>query len=606
MIKEVQVQNFKQFRDHRFAFRPNGVTLLAGGNNSGKSTLLQALALWEFCRGAVESRKGRSALEGPYSGKGIAVTAQNFSPLALPSFEHLWTNLRPRCPRNANQTDPSYTLRVRCTWDETAAEGGVSERYLTFGLALMHERLTIKPVESNIPAAGRIPHCAYLPPFAGISDREERLSRGAQNRLIGRGLAGAALRNIVFDLHSEGKAALASRLGGRRRLSGSERREFHRSEPWHQLCDVLERIFKCELAVKPFDDAYSSTVSVLLSRGKLVNGKLQRFPGYRARDLMVEGSGFLQWLSVYALAVRRDVDVLLLDEPDAHLHPSLQAHLLDRLRSMARENTKQVLMATHSTEILKRVEPADIFAFDKRSRQYLSTDSQRVALFEGMGSEYSPKLDQLRQHRCVLFHEGSSDEEFLRIVAERYGRPLPRNLVFWQYAGGHSERDILFDQFASVIPGLKGLSIRDRDSLELGAVAPDLQERGRTQSPGKLRCRTWRRRQFENYLLIPSAIARAANCSQTEIEDFLQSIWGISSGSVTDLVRSDCSPGLIDARAKEALHEGLRGRDGEPAKQSVEQRFGCTRHQIARELQPEEIAADLKTLIDQIHSLCTD
>ena len=66
---------------------------------------------------------------------------------------------------------------------------------------------------------------------------------------------------------------------------------------------------------------------------------------------MVEGSGFLQWLSVYALALNKDLDVLLLDEPDAHLHPVPQGHLTHKLAKLC-ENKKQVLLATHSTTIL--------------------------------------------------------------------------------------------------------------------------------------------------------------------------------------------------------------------------------------------------------------
>ena len=55
MIGKIAIQNFKRFKDStEFSLRPEGVTFLAGGNNSGKSTLLQALAVWDFARSAVE------------------------------------------------------------------------------------------------------------------------------------------------------------------------------------------------------------------------------------------------------------------------------------------------------------------------------------------------------------------------------------------------------------------------------------------------------------------------------------------------------------------------------------------------------------------------
>ena len=62
MISKVTIQNFKCFREPtEFILKPEGVTFLAGGNNSGKSTLLQALAVWEFARSVIEVNKGKAA-----------------------------------------------------------------------------------------------------------------------------------------------------------------------------------------------------------------------------------------------------------------------------------------------------------------------------------------------------------------------------------------------------------------------------------------------------------------------------------------------------------------------------------------------------------------
>lgn len=66
---------------------------------------------------------------------------------------------------------------------------------------------------------------------------------------------------------------------------------------------------------------------------------------------MVEGSGLLQWLSVFALATSPDVDVVLLDEPDAHLHPQLQKELVNRLEKLTKASNQQASVAAHSSEI---------------------------------------------------------------------------------------------------------------------------------------------------------------------------------------------------------------------------------------------------------------
>jgi predicted ATPase len=57
MISKVTIQYFKRFREPtEFILKPELVTFLAGGNSSGKSTLLQALAVWEFARSVIEAK----------------------------------------------------------------------------------------------------------------------------------------------------------------------------------------------------------------------------------------------------------------------------------------------------------------------------------------------------------------------------------------------------------------------------------------------------------------------------------------------------------------------------------------------------------------------
>ncbi len=180
MIGKIAIQNFKRFKDStEFSLRPEGVTFLAGGNNSGKSTLLQALAVWDFARSAVEINKGPAALLSGAPSQAVGVSAEEFSPIALPNLKHLFSDLRTFTGKSGD----GYPLRIRCDWPTIAEPPG--DRHLEFSLAFSNDRLFLKRTASNLADGDRVPRMAYLPPFAGMGAREERMSQASRKRWIG-------------------------------------------------------------------------------------------------------------------------------------------------------------------------------------------------------------------------------------------------------------------------------------------------------------------------------------------------------------------------------------------------------------------------------------
>lgn len=81
MIHKLILKNFKKIKEETFLF--NKFDIIVGANNSGKSTALQALAIWQYC---VEQfkivKKGGS--------RGMQIVLPNFSALPLPEFNLLW------------------------------------------------------------------------------------------------------------------------------------------------------------------------------------------------------------------------------------------------------------------------------------------------------------------------------------------------------------------------------------------------------------------------------------------------------------------------------------------------------------------------------------
>ncbi len=81
MISRLTLRNFKSVGEQVYDFTQ--FDLLVGRNNSGKSTVLQALAIWQFCVDEFHRSKRRGS-------KGIQVVLPNFTALPVPEFNLLW------------------------------------------------------------------------------------------------------------------------------------------------------------------------------------------------------------------------------------------------------------------------------------------------------------------------------------------------------------------------------------------------------------------------------------------------------------------------------------------------------------------------------------
>lgn len=584
MITSVRLTRFKRFTDTTIGLRPKGLSFLAGGNNSGKSTLLQAIAVWEFCRFVLEMEKGPASLQPNFPGQGLGLSDDEFSPIAVASLKHLWTNLKSQIPGV-----DGYSLAIECRW----LDDGEAEKRLKLALALTNDRLFIKAADTNLTAADDLPTVAYLPPFAGIVARENQMSGAERRSMIGRGLAGGVIRNLILDMFQVNQVERARLKEGKPKIKSSDLAKLRKEDPWEILQATMARIFGVQLIVDPFNELYHNYIRVKCVKVSWDGKRFARVPNFQPRDLMAEGSGFLQWLSVYTLALSPNVRILLLDEPDAHLHPSLQSQLVNALEEIVELSGKQVLMATHSTEILRWVDHTKVLAFKGSGAKYLQRDDQKIGLFIGLGSDYAPKIDPLRKSRRMLIVENDSDARLLKVFARKLNQEWPKELVIWPWTGGSVERKQLFLQLKAEVPELKALSLRDRDDLELGQVDKNnLRDKSVNNTEANLSLRVWRRRHIENYLLWPAAIARAANTPVQDVNDHLA---GHALVVPPDFISRDVAHAMIDARGKELTQIG---------NQSIKQVFAVTPIQVAEAMQPDEIADDIRELIQQLVDMC--
>lgn len=587
-IKSVTLKNFKKFRDKTIKFNP-GMTLLVGANNEGKSTMLHALAVWEFCKNFLLINKGIKALQQDNHIAGVGMNIDDFTPINIPELKYLWTNLKPA---------GGYNLSIKCEWDI-----GNKNKFLGIGLALANDRLFVKTISSNIDVneEGIIPKIAYLPPFAGIVDKEIWHYPAQRHKLLGQGLAGSVLRNTIVDMYNTNKNKRKELKGTKSKIKTSDLKKLRESDPYELLNNVLYKTFHCQLQSQEFNHDFHQYLHVNIIKGEKAGEKFKTFPNFRARDIMTEGSGFLQWLSVYTFALDPKIDILLLDEPDAHLHSSLQTTLFSNLIEIIHQNNHQILLATHSTEIIKSAPIHVIMNMNKNNCKYISSPQDIIKIMTGLGVEYNPIVESIVKTKRILFVENESDAYILKLFAAVLGYTWPTKLTVWATATKHDYRNHVIDILKNQIGEVAMISLIDRDTSEYKTTNNDLKDLSFTdkyvdRTDGRFcyaRFRKWRRSEIENYMLNKNVLARLAKVSVSDIDEFFREKSIILPDNENFVVseRDNYPSPIFDLSGKEYINMYCNN-------------YGVKKEDIVSSFNKDEVCNDIKTFLKELIEFC--
>jgi len=227
------------------------------------------------------------------------------------------------------------------------------------------------------------------------------------------------------------------------------------------------------------------------------------------RELFWSGFGFQVWCQMLTHLIQSaDSSLFLIDEPDIYLHSELQRQLLLLLRDLGPD----ILIATHSTEIIAEAETTDIVFIDKclSSARRLKNPSQLVEVFAALGSTTNPTLTQLAKTRKAVFVEGK-DFHILGAFARKLKKESVSNRHGFAVVpvGGFNP-----DRIRSLKEGME-------TTLESGILAAAILDRDYRSDEEceeiENKCRDFceyveilDRKEIENFVLVPSAIDRAA------------------------------------------------------------------------------------------------
>lgn len=228
-----------------------------------------------------------------------------------------------------------------------------------------------------------------------------------------------------------------------------------------------------------------------------------------AREVTWAGFGFQVWLQILThLLAAHSVNTLVVDEPDIYLHPDLQ----HKLYGLLKETNKQVLLATHSVEMINEAEHDEIVLIDKahkRAKRITDIDGLQEAIYR-IGSAQNIHLAKISKEKKVLFFEGK-DFKLLKRFAKCLGlKDLASDIGITSIPlGGFSERKKVEDAawtFNQVLrTDIKVAALFDRDYHCDEEISAFLRSTRKIVAD----CYVLERKEFENYLLDVNAIAKA-------------------------------------------------------------------------------------------------
>ena len=493
MLTKLTIRNFKQFGEVEIPLS-NGVVFI-GPNNSGKTSALQALALWHAGLQALGRKRRKGELQSgdrPLGGveiaksrPGVTINRRELIPVPISHTNLMWRNRKTRIGQKSNRR---IDLIV-----EGASNGVGWKCGLEFDCH-NEDSFHCRPLRVQddgsermlVPKEAHEVAVAMLPPMSGLASVEPQAHDGRVNVLIGEGRTAEVLRNLCYTVAKND------------------------INEWKEITDVIFDLF----------GAFLSKPLLVRERGEIMleyrDEKKGDAPG-ALLDLQSAGRGMQQVMLLLAFLHTNPGSVLLLDEPDAHLEILRQQQIYTMLLDAAAKKGSQIIAASHSEVLLNEAAVREtVVAFVGKPHPLFISDlkDKRLKNVAKALSEIGHEQYHLAELRgWILYLESKTDLAILKKFAEKMGHDVAEHLKqpFVHLIGGNTPTTTLgkhFDVLLEAKSNLTGILLVDNDKPLPGENRP------------QMTVLQWRKREIENYL-----------CSRRALLDFVASghepdLWG--------------------------------------------------------------------------------
>ena len=394
------------------------VTLLIGGNGTGKSGLLQALLLLKQW----DTQSNALSLEGDL----VRIDPDDFANYVIPAKSpEIWFSLSGEWNVASDDVQPPVVFELQFRF---STEGMVQAKLVHAYFVWRGQRILIQQMPDT-QTVGELRIQGFDYPIFAASGLE--LGNLGINRFIGVDGDGDGDNLASVRQALESPKTLLSKMRLVPAIRGFARRTYPLGS---ELQDVLVSASGLSaqeentITALEYSPRAVEQVSAWMNQVTGVGLKTDMVPSRTVRPVSVTAAGQPNLLSegsgtnalvqlLFELARAGHGDTVLIEEPEIHLHPKAQAELASVIVAEAKSSNKQVVMTTHSehiagrlmTEIAEGKVSADeiaIYSFDKDTNGVCSadlielTDSGQAT--GGLRSFFQTDLDEMRRYVDAL------------------------------------------------------------------------------------------------------------------------------------------------------------------------------------------------------------
>ncbi|GAB2199407.1 ATP-dependent nuclease [Sessilibacter sp. MAH4] len=406
-IEKLELKNFKAFR--KLEFKCNDTfNVIVGENNIGKSTIFEALNLWKFAYDRLIQERDKSRFYKASSNYYLPFSELNQIRL-VDDNDLLY---------RASTPSAFITITIRDGDDR-------------FSLKIRFEKPTIKNAYIRIFNSDDSDHSLFAEferfadfvrgkvcslknaifiyqtrPISTIGKTEPFYNNGQIEKKIATGKSHEVLRNKVLK---------------------TENSQARVPERFKKLESRLERVLKNSYQIRfknknRTDDEYVRITAECRDHHKEL-------------EISMMGSGFLQILEIFSTieyieAHTDGICLILIDEPDSHIHSDLQSYLIDELKNHA---DSQILLITHNDRLVDKVDEGELFYLNKEVKNLGKLEPLIMEDFSKVKSGLASVLHALHEadNRPIVLTEGKTDKILLDTAWEKLnpGQPTPYQTI---------------------------------------------------------------------------------------------------------------------------------------------------------------------------------